>query len=65
MFIVPMNTPGIKLICRPSYEMSAAVTGTPWDYPLTWRLDENDAIFVFDNALSPGKMSSFIAMSSG
>src|SRR5579863_3442018 len=53
MFIAPMNTPGIKLICRPSYELAAAATGSPWDYPLTSRYDENDAIFVFDNAFIP------------
>src|SRR6516225_111653 len=53
MFIAPMNTPGVKLICRPSYEMAAAATGSPWDYPLTSRFDENDAIFVFDNAFIP------------
>jgi 4-hydroxyphenylacetate 3-monooxygenase len=53
MFIAPMDTPGIKLICRPSYEMAAAATGSPWDYPLTSRFDENDAIFVFDNAFIP------------
>jgi 4-hydroxyphenylacetate 3-monooxygenase len=53
MFIAPMNTPGIKLICRPSYEFAAAAAGSPWDYPLTSRFDENDAIFVFDNAFIP------------
>ncbi len=53
MFIAPMNTPGIKLICRPSYEFAAAATGSPWDYPLTSRFDENDSIFVFDNAFIP------------
>ncbi len=53
MFMAPMNTPGIKLICRPSYEMAAAATGSPFDYPLTSRFDENDAIFVFDNAFIP------------
>ena len=53
MFIAPMNTPGIKLICRQSYEFAAAATGSPWDYPLTSRYDENDAIFVFDNAFIP------------
>ena len=53
MFIAPMNTPGIKLICRQSYEFAAAATGSPWDYPLTSRFDENDAIFVFDNAFIP------------
>ena len=53
MFIAPMDTPGIKLICRASYEMTAAATGSPFDYPLTSRFDENDAIFVFDNAFIP------------
>ncbi len=53
MFMVPMDTPGIKLICRPSYEMTAAATGSPFDYPLTSRFDENDAIFIFDNAFIP------------
>ena len=27
--------------------------GTPFDYPLSSRFDENDAIFVFDNVLIP------------
>ena len=53
MFIAPMNTPGIKLICRTSYSAPAAASGSPWDYPLTSRFDENDAIFVFDNAFIP------------
>src|SRR5262249_21634259 len=53
MFIAPMNTPGVKLICRTSYEMMASVMGSPFDYPLSSRFDENDAIFVFDNALIP------------
>jgi 4-hydroxyphenylacetate 3-monooxygenase len=53
MFIAPMNTPGVKLFCRTSYEMAASVLGTPFDYPLSSRFDENDAIFVFDNAFIP------------
>jgi 4-hydroxyphenylacetate 3-monooxygenase len=53
MFITPMNVPGVKLICRTSYEMAATVMGTPFDYPLSSRFDENDAIFVFDNAFIP------------
>lgn len=53
MFIAPMDTPGVKLICRPSYELAAAATGSPWDYPLTSRFDENDAIILFDNAFIP------------
>jgi 4-hydroxyphenylacetate 3-monooxygenase len=50
---IPMDAPGLKLLCRNSYEMSAAVMGTPFDYPLSSRLDENDAIFVLDNVLVP------------
>ncbi len=53
MFIVPMNAPGVKLLCRTSYEMTASVMGTPYDYPLSSRFDENDAIFVLDNVLIP------------
>jgi 4-hydroxyphenylacetate 3-monooxygenase len=53
MFIAPMNAPGVKLFCRASYEMMASVMGSPFDYPLSSRFDENDAIFVFDNAFIP------------
>jgi len=51
--IVPMDNPGIKLICRPSYSMMAEVMGTPFDYPLSSRMDENDAVLIFDKALIP------------
>lgn len=50
---IPMDAPGLKLLCRNSYEMTSAVMGTPFDYPLSSRLDENDAIFVLDNVLVP------------
>ena len=53
MFIAPMNAPGVKLICRNSYEWMASTLGTPYDYPLSSRFDENDAIFVFDNVFVP------------
>jgi 4-hydroxyphenylacetate 3-monooxygenase len=53
MFIAPMDAPGVKLFCRASYEQVAAETGTPFDYPLSSRFDENDAIIVFDNVLIP------------
>ena len=53
IFIVPMDAKGVKLFCRPSYEYTAATTGSPFDYPLTSRLDENDAVFVFDRVLVP------------
>ncbi|MGD9893387.1 MAG: 4-hydroxyphenylacetate 3-hydroxylase N-terminal domain-containing protein, partial [Dehalococcoidia bacterium] len=55
VFMVPMNAPGVKLISRASYENAAAVMGTPFDYPLSSRLDENDAVFVLDNVFIPGE----------
>jgi 4-hydroxyphenylacetate 3-monooxygenase len=51
--LVPTNAPGVKLICRPSYEMTAAMMGTPFDYPLSSRMDENDSILVFDQVFVP------------
>jgi 4-hydroxyphenylacetate 3-monooxygenase len=51
--IVPNDSPGLKLYCRPSYEMTAAAVGSPFDYPLSSRLDENDSIIVFDKVFVP------------
>jgi 4-hydroxyphenylacetate 3-monooxygenase len=53
VFMVPMNAPGVKLICRTSYEYTAGVMGSPFDYPLSSRMDENDAIFILDRVLIP------------
>ena len=50
---VPMDAPGIKLISRTSYAQNAAIVGSPFDYPLSSRFDENDAIFIFDKVLVP------------
>ncbi|HEY4558924.1 MAG TPA: 4-hydroxyphenylacetate 3-hydroxylase N-terminal domain-containing protein, partial [Enteractinococcus sp.] len=50
---VPMDAPGIKLISRTSYAQNASVTGTPFDYPLSSRMDENDAVFIFDKVEVP------------
>jgi 4-hydroxyphenylacetate 3-monooxygenase len=52
-FFAPHDTPGVKLICRSSYELNSAVMGSPFDNPLSSRLDENDAVLVFDKALIP------------
>jgi 4-hydroxyphenylacetate 3-monooxygenase len=52
-FMCPVNAPGVKLICRPSSELNAATMGSPFDYPLSSRLDENDAILVLDRVLVP------------
>ncbi|MFX3624306.1 MAG: 4-hydroxyphenylacetate 3-hydroxylase family protein [Ectobacillus sp.] len=53
IFFVPMNAPGLKMISRASYEQMAAQTGTPFDYPLSSRFDENDAVIVLDNVFIP------------
>lgn len=50
VFFAPMDSPGAKLICRPSYEMAAH---SPFDYPLSSRFDENDAVLIFDNVFVP------------
>ena len=51
--MVPTGAPGVKLLCRPSYEMMSAVMGTPFDYPLSSRMDENDSILIFDKVFVP------------
>ena len=53
VFIIPSNAPGVKFLCRTSYEMTSTVMGSPFDYPLSSRLDENDAIFIMDKVLVP------------
>lgn len=53
VFVAPMDSPGVKLVCRQSYEMQAAIMGSPFDYPLSSRFDENDAVLVFDKVLIP------------
>lgn len=50
---VPMDSPGMKLICRASYAQTADVMGSPFDYPLSSRLDENDTVFVLDKVKIP------------
>jgi 4-hydroxyphenylacetate 3-monooxygenase len=49
-FIVPMDAPGMKLICRTAYERPEHA---PWDHPLSSRFDENDAVAVFDRVFVP------------
>ncbi|MBX6388624.1 MAG: 4-hydroxyphenylacetate 3-hydroxylase [Frankia sp.] len=48
-FIIPIATPGLRLICRRPY----ATSGGPFDYPLSARFDETDAMVVFDRVLVP------------
>ncbi len=49
-FILPMSTPGLKLYCRPPY---APDKPSVYDYPLSTRFDESDALVVFDDVLVP------------
>ncbi|HEX5045795.1 MAG TPA: 4-hydroxyphenylacetate 3-hydroxylase N-terminal domain-containing protein [Gammaproteobacteria bacterium] len=53
VFMVPTNAQGVKFLCRTSYEMTAAVMSSPFDQPLSSRLDENDAVFIMDNVFVP------------
>jgi 4-hydroxyphenylacetate 3-monooxygenase/anthranilate 3-monooxygenase (FAD)/4-hydroxyphenylacetate 3-monooxygenase len=48
-FAVPMNTPGLKIICRDLYAEHA----DPERYPLTTRFDEVDAALIFDDVVVP------------
>ena len=50
-FAVPVATPGLRFICRPSVVHQHAAS--PLDYPLSSRLDEGDAMVVFEDVLVP------------
>ena len=49
-FAVPMNHKGVKILSRRSYEASAL---SEFDYPLSYRFDENDALVYFDDVKVP------------
>jgi len=49
-FVVPMGSPGLKLYCRPPY---APGKSSVYDYPLSTRFDESDALAVFDDVFVP------------
>ena len=48
-FAIPVNTPGLKFICRESYDEGKSL----YDYPLSGQFDEMDALAVFDDVLIP------------
>lgn len=48
-FAVPLTTPGLRFICRDSYSAQR----DPWDYPLSARFDEMDAVCIFDDVVVP------------
>jgi len=49
-FAVPVGAEGLKLYCRRPYAPSASST---YDYPLSTRFDETDALLVFDDVFIP------------
>ena len=48
-FAIPTNTPGVRLICRDSYDEEKS----HFDAPLASRFEEMDAVVIFDNVLVP------------
>lgn len=48
--VMPMATKGIKLLSRRSYEAAAS---SVFDYPLSSRFDENDAVVFFEDVKIP------------
>ncbi|MGH7811685.1 MAG: 4-hydroxyphenylacetate 3-hydroxylase N-terminal domain-containing protein, partial [Candidatus Binatia bacterium] len=48
-FAIPLNTPGLKIICRDLYAEHA----DPERQPLTTRFDEVDAALIFDDVVVP------------
>jgi len=52
-FIVPMDSRGVKLQCRPSATTNTKLHGSPFDHPLTSRLEEDEAVLSFDEVLIP------------
>jgi len=49
-FAVPVGAEGLKLYCRRPYAPAAT---SHYDYPLTTRFDETDALLVFDDVFIP------------
>lgn len=49
-FALPVATPGLRLYCRRAY---ASAEVDEYDYPLSSRYDESDALVVFDDVLVP------------
>ena len=50
-FAIPVATPGMRLICRPAVVHPGV--GSSLDFPLSSRLDETDAMVIFDDVLVP------------
>jgi 4-hydroxyphenylacetate 3-monooxygenase len=50
-FAIPVATPGLRFVCRPSVVHQNAASAMDW--PLSSRLDEGDGLAVFDDVLVP------------
>ena len=48
-FAIPLDTPGLKFLCRDS----ASSTADPFDKPLSSHFDEQDAFCIFDDVVVP------------
>jgi 4-hydroxyphenylacetate 3-monooxygenase oxygenase component len=48
-FAIPMSTPGLRFVCRDSFSSERPA----WDYPLSTRFDEMDAVVIFDDVEIP------------
>ena len=48
-FAIPCNTPGLKFLCRESFDLGRS----HFDHPLGSRFDELDAVVVFDDVTVP------------
>jgi 4-hydroxyphenylacetate 3-monooxygenase len=49
-FAIPLNSPGLRILSRRSYEQAARST---FDHPFSSRYDENDALLYFDDVHVP------------
>ena len=49
-FAIPLDTPGLKFLCRDS---TSAPNADPFDKPLSSRFDEQDAFCIFDDVVVP------------
>ena len=49
-FVVPLSAPGLKLYCRRPFALGIP---SAFDYPMSARFDESDALVVFDDVFVP------------
>jgi 4-hydroxyphenylacetate 3-monooxygenase len=49
-FVVPLSTPGLRILCRRPY---APLAPSIWDAPLSARFDETDALVTFHDVFVP------------